>query len=178
MKRALAILLTVFTAGPALAAGRASLNVYFQSNLKDTAYQKKTFDRVVKAWKAPAASQVPEVGKKTVVQSVIAKDGKLVSAVVSMSSGKKGWDAAALAAVRTAAPFDPLPARFAAPYDRSSFPRERRAVGPRHTTPNSFPTATNASTASSRSASVWIAEIWQRRRAWPFGTTGKPKPET
>ena len=115
MKRALAVLLVAFAAGSAPAAGRPSLNVYFQSNLTDTAYQKKTFDRVVKAWKVPAASQVPEIGKKTVVQSVIAKDGKLVSAVVSMKSGKKGWDDAALAAVRTAGPFDPLPAGFKPP---------------------------------------------------------------
>jgi protein TonB len=114
MKRALAFLLAAMAAGPALAAGRPSLNAYFQSNLKDTAYQKKTFDRVAKAWKTPAASQIPEVGKKTVVQAVIAKDGKLVSAVVSMSSGKKGWDSAALAAVRSAAPFDPLPGSFRA----------------------------------------------------------------
>jgi len=115
MKRALAVLFAVLVAVPALAAGRPSLNAYFQSNLKDSAYQKKTFDRVARAWKAPAASQVPEVGKKTVVQAVIAKDGKLVSAVVSMSSGKKGWDGAALAAVRTAAPFDPFPGSFGAP---------------------------------------------------------------
>lgn len=54
----------------------------------------------------------------------------------------------------------------------------RNLPGPRQTTPNSFPTATKASTASSRSASVWIAEIWQRSRACPCGTTGKPKPET
>jgi len=115
MKRALAVLLTVFVAAPALAAGRPSLNAYFQSNLKDTAYQKKTFGRVAKAWKTPAAPQIPEVGRKAVVQAVIARDGKLVSAVVSMSSGKKGWDAAALAAVRTAAPFDPFPGSFGAP---------------------------------------------------------------
>jgi protein TonB len=114
MKRALAILLTVLTAGPAIAAGRPSLNAYFQSNLTDPAYQKKTFDRVAKAWKVPAASQIPEVGKKTVVQTVIAKDGTLVSAVVSMKSGKKGWDDAALVAVRTAAPFDPLPGSYRA----------------------------------------------------------------
>ena len=114
MKRAFAILLAALAAGPALAAGRPSLNAYFQSNLTDTAYQKKTFDRVAKAWKTPDASQVPDVGKKTVVQSVIAKDGKLVSAVVSMSSGKKGWDAAALTAVKTAAPFDPLPGNYGA----------------------------------------------------------------
>jgi TonB family protein len=111
MKRALAIL----TAAPALAAGRPSLNAYFQSSLTDTAYQKKTFDRVAKAWKAPAASQIPEVGKKTVVQVVIGRDGALTSSVVSMKSGKKGWDDAALAAVKIAAPFDPLPSAFRYP---------------------------------------------------------------
>ncbi len=114
MKRAFAILLAAFTAGSAVSAGRPSLNAYFQSNLTDTTYQKETFDRVAKAWKTPAASQIPEVGKKTVVQAVLAKDGKLVSAIVSMTSGKKGWDAAALAAVRSAAPFDPLPGSFGA----------------------------------------------------------------
>lgn len=114
MRRAPAILLAIMAAGPALAAGRPSLNAYFQSNLTDTSYQKKTFDRVAKAWKTPAASQIPEVGKKTVVQAVIAKDGKLISAVVSTSSNKKGWDTAALAAVRTAAPFDPLPGNYKA----------------------------------------------------------------
>ncbi len=114
MRRAPAILFAILAAGPALAAGRPSLNAYFQSNLTDTSYQKKTFDRVAKAWKTPAASQIPEVGKKTVVQAVIAKDGKLISAVVSTSSNKKGWDTAALAAVRTAAPFDPLPGNYGA----------------------------------------------------------------
>ena len=115
MKRAFTILLVALAAGPALAAGRASLNVYFQSNLKNTGYQNRTFEKVVRTWKAPAASQTPEVGRKTVVQAVIAKDGKLISATVSMSSGKKGWDAAALAAVKSAAPFEPLPEGFAAP---------------------------------------------------------------
>lgn len=97
------------------AAGRPSLNVYFQSTLKDPAYQKKTFEKVSKAWRAPAAAEVQAIGKKTVVQAVIAKDGKLVSAVVSMSSGRKGWDDAALKAVKTAAPFDPLPASYGYP---------------------------------------------------------------
>ena len=48
------------------------------------------------------------------MQAVIAKDGKLISAVVSMSSGKKGWDSAALATVKSAAPFDPLPESYGA----------------------------------------------------------------
>jgi protein TonB len=55
------------------------------------------------------------VGKKAVVQAVIAKDGALATTEVSMSSGKKGWDAAALKAVKAAAPFDPLPAGFSYP---------------------------------------------------------------
>ncbi len=92
------------------AAPQPSLNAYFQSTLKDTAYQKKVFDRVAAAWKMPPSR--PKVGKKSVVQSVIAKDGKLVSAVVSMESGSKAWDDAALAAVKAAAPFDPLPAGY------------------------------------------------------------------
>ena len=109
-----ALLVALSTPGSAFAAGRPELKVYFQSNLTDTAYQKKTFEKVAAKWKAPAASQIPEVGKKTVVQAVIAKDGKLVSAVVSMSASKKGWDTAALAAVRTAAPFDPFPGSYGA----------------------------------------------------------------
>jgi len=121
MKRALAILLTILTAAPALAAGRPALNAYFQSNLTDTSYQKKTFDRVAKAWKTPAAPQIPEVGKKTVVQAVIGRDGVLTSAVVSMTSGKKGWDDAALKAVKSASPFDPLPAGFKPPSVEAHF---------------------------------------------------------
>jgi protein TonB len=115
MKRTPAILLALWVAGFALAAGRPSLNAYFQSNLTDAVYQKKTFDRVAKAWKTPAASQIPEVGKKTVVQAVIGRDGALTSAVVSMKSGKTGWDDAALKAVKSASPYDPLPAGFKPP---------------------------------------------------------------
>ena len=117
MKRALAFLIamSMARAGPAFAAGHPELKAYFQSNLTDAAYQKKTFDRVANAWKTPAASQIPEAGKKTVVQAVIGNDGKLVSAAVSMISGKKGWDDAALAAVKRAAPFDPLPSSYRYP---------------------------------------------------------------
>ena len=109
---AFTVLAALGAAGTAFAAGRPELKVYFQSNLTDAAYQKKTFDRVAKGWKAPAASQIPEVGRKAVVQAVIDKEGKLVSAVVSMSSGKKGWDDAAAKAVASASPYDPLPAGF------------------------------------------------------------------
>jgi TonB family protein len=108
-----AIVLAVLTAAPLLAAGRPSLNAYFQSTLKDAAYQKKTFDKVAAKWTTPA--RVPAVGKKTVVQARITKDGKLISTELSMSSGVKAWDAAARAAVVAAAPFDPLPAGYTYP---------------------------------------------------------------
>ncbi len=116
MKRALAAaaVLVIFAMGAAVpldAAGKPSLNVYFQKTLTDTAYQKKVFDRVAKSWQMPAA--LPALGKKTVVQAVITKEGKLASAMVSMESGSKEWDDAALAAVKAAAPFEPLPADYA-----------------------------------------------------------------
>jgi protein TonB len=117
MKRALAVLvaMSLARADSAFAAGRPELKVYFQSNLTEATYQKKTFDRVAKAWKTPAASQIPEAGKKTVVQAVIGRDGALSSAFVSLKSGKKGWDDAVLKAVKAASPFDPLPAGFKPP---------------------------------------------------------------
>ena len=150
----------------------------FPDDAEGPAYQKKTYDKVAAKWKTPAASEIPAVGKKTVVQAVIAKDGALATTEVSMSSGKKGWDAAALKAVKAAAPFDPLPAGFNYPSVQVHFHVGRRAVDALQTTPNSFPTATKASTASCRSSSEWTAEIWHLRRAWPCGTTGKPNPET
>jgi protein TonB len=101
------VILVVAAAFPLFAAGKPSLNVYFQKTLTDTACQKKIFQKVAKGWKAPAS--VPAVGKKTVVQAVITKDGKLASTMVSMESGVKAWDDAALAAVRGSAPFGPLP---------------------------------------------------------------------
>ena len=112
---ALAAAAALLLAAAAFAAGRPSLECYFQTTLHDPVYQKRTYDKVVAKWKTPAPADVPEVGKKTVVQAVIAKDGTLATTEVSMSSGKKGWDAAALRAVKAAAPFDPLPAGFSHP---------------------------------------------------------------
>lgn len=101
-------------ASAALAAGgKPQLQSYFQATGTSPEYQKKTFARVAKAWKQPR--QTPQVGKKTVVQAVIGRDGKLASAVVSLESGSKAWDAAALAAVEKAAPFDSLPASYPFP---------------------------------------------------------------
>lgn len=112
MRRTLAAaaVLLIAAAVPLHAAGKPSLNVYFQKTLTDTAYQKKVFDKVAKAWQMPAA--LPAVGKKTVVQAVISKEGKLASAMVSMTSSSTAWDDAALAAVKAAAPFEPLPAAY------------------------------------------------------------------
>jgi TonB family protein len=111
--RAAAAVLAIAAAVPLQAVGKASLNVYFQKTLTDTAYQKKVFDKVAKGWKMPAS--LPSVGKKTVVQAVITKDGKLASTMVSMESGVKAWDDAALAAVRGSAPFGPLPKDYGYP---------------------------------------------------------------
>lgn len=87
-------------------AAKRTLNSYFPVNFKDAAYQKAALDKVLKAWAVPA--RFPAVGKKTVVQSTIGRDGKLVGAVTSLKSGVKEWDDAALRAVRKAAPFPPL----------------------------------------------------------------------
>lgn len=105
---ALALLLAA--ALPALAAGKPSLNVYFQSTLKDAAYQKAVFQKVAGTWAAPAS--FPAVGKKCVVQVVISRDGRVQSTFLSMESGAKAWDKAAVAAVEAASPFPPLPRSY------------------------------------------------------------------
>ena len=108
--RLFAGLLLAVVALPLLAQGRPSLNVYFQSTLKDGAYQKKVFQKVAGIWKAPASA--PAVGKKCVVQAVLSRDGRVQSAFVSMESGLKAWDKAALVAVEKSSPFPPLPESY------------------------------------------------------------------
>jgi len=88
---------------------RSSLQVYFQATLKDAKYQSKAFGQVAAKWHPPAMKVAPAPGKKTVVQAVIGKDGKLVSIQVSTPSGSSAWDTAALNAVKQGAPFAPLP---------------------------------------------------------------------
>ena len=107
MKRLLPLLL--LAALPALAA-QPSLNVYFQSTLKDAGYQKKVFQKVAATWQAPAT--FPKVGRKCVVQAVLSRDGRVQNAFVSMESGVKAWDKASLAAVEKASPFPPLPSTY------------------------------------------------------------------
>lgn len=107
----------VLTVAPvALAAGgHPQLQTFFQSNLSSASYQQKVYQRVAKKWQQPGPKQTPKVGSKTIVQAVIGKDGKLVTVAVTSESGSKGWDAAALSAVKKAAPFEPLPASYTSP---------------------------------------------------------------
>lgn len=112
----LAAVVPLALASVALAAGgRPQLQAFFQSTLKGADYQNKTFARVAKVWRQPGPTQVPALGKKTVVQTLIGKDGNLLSASISTESGSKAWDAAALAAIKKAAPFDRLPPGYALP---------------------------------------------------------------
>jgi protein TonB len=97
------------------AGASADLQVYFQSTLASASYQQAVFGKLARAWKQPARKKLPAPGKKAVVQAVIGRDGKLISSTLSMASGAKAWDAAALAAVRRAAPFPPLPAAHPGP---------------------------------------------------------------
>ncbi len=113
---ALVTLLALAVAPMALAAaGSPRLEAFFQNELKSADYQQKVYSRVAGKWRQPGAKGTPIPGRKTVVQAVIGRDGKLVSAVVSMESGSKAWDAAALAAVKKASPFPPLPASYTLP---------------------------------------------------------------
>src|SRR5262249_28008163 len=89
------------------------LQSFFASDFKDTAYQQKAFQKVAKGWKRPAAS--PKPGAKAVVIATIAADGKAAPPMLHMKSGSAAWDDAALAAVRAASPFDPLPKTYAHP---------------------------------------------------------------
>ena len=85
---------------------------YFTPAFTDSAYQKAAADRVLKAWKAPAGAPV---GKKTVLIALIGTDGKLAGLRDHMTTGFKPWDDAAIAAVKAAAPFPPLPKSWGYP---------------------------------------------------------------
>jgi periplasmic protein TonB len=97
------------------AGGRTEMQSYFQSTMQNKAYQDRAFARVAKNWRQPPAKQLPVPGKKTVVQTVIGKDGKLVSAKITLESGSPAWDAAVLGAIKKSAPFEPLPPDYGYP---------------------------------------------------------------
>lgn len=108
-KTAVVVLALALASGALAASGSPRLQTYFQGSVDSPAYQQQAFQRVAKAWKQPGPKGTPALGKKTIVQAVLDKDGKLVSTAVLTESGSKAWDAAALAAVKKAAPFPPLP---------------------------------------------------------------------
>jgi len=89
------------------------LKVFFAADFKDTLYQQKTYKKVALSWRRPA--DTPRPGSKAVVIAVIQKDGSIPEPVLHYRSGSDTWDAAALDAVRKAAPFDPLPKGYARP---------------------------------------------------------------
>jgi len=98
----------------AFAAGKVvpRFTAYFTPAFTDAAYQKVAADKVLKAWKAPAGAPI---GKKAVVIAEIGKDGKLAASTMHMRTGFKPWDDAAMAAVKAAAPFPPLPKSWTFP---------------------------------------------------------------
>jgi len=103
---------SVLVAGPPSAAA-PRLQVYFAADFKDSAYQQAAYKKVAAAWKRPPT--VPEPGGKTVVIAVIRKDGSAPGPTLHYKSGSDTWDAAALEAVKKAAPFDPLPKTYPRP---------------------------------------------------------------
>ncbi|WP_249351631.1 TonB family protein, partial [Corallococcus exiguus] len=108
-KTAVVVLALALASGALAASGSPRLQTYFQGSVDSPTYQQQAFQRVAKAWKQPGPKGTPALGKKTIVQAVLDKDGKLVSTAILTESGAKAWDAAALAAVKKAAPFPPMP---------------------------------------------------------------------
>jgi TonB family protein len=90
-----------------------SLQVFFASDFTDQAYQKKVYDKVGALWRRPPAD--PKRGAKAVVITTIGRDGKGTPPLLHMKSGNDAWDAAAMAAVKTATPFPPLPDAYPQP---------------------------------------------------------------
>ncbi|RKH41680.1 TonB family protein [Corallococcus sicarius] len=112
---AVAVLVLALTSGALAASGSPQLQTFFQGALDSPTYQQQAFQRVARGWKQPGPKGTPALGKKTIVQAILDKDGKLVSTAILTESGAKAWDAAALAAVKKAAPFPPLPKGYASP---------------------------------------------------------------
>ncbi|WP_366928087.1 TonB family protein, partial [Corallococcus exiguus] len=108
-KTAVVVLALALASGALAASGSPQLQTYFQGSVDSPTYQQQAFQRVAKAWKQPGPKGTPALGKKTIVQAVLDKDGKLISTAILTESGAKAWDAAALAAVKKAAPFPPMP---------------------------------------------------------------------
>ncbi len=96
---------------PLIAAAAAPrLQVFFASDFTDREYQKESYSKVAALWTMPA--KMPPEGSKAVVVVVILRDGKGADLRLHFQSGSQDWDDAAVAAVKSAAPFSPLPKEY------------------------------------------------------------------
>ena len=98
---------------------------YFTPAFTDTAYQKDAASKIQKAWKPVTGGPA---GKRTVLIAEIARDGTLAGLRDQLMTGFKPWDDAAVAAVKKAVPFAPLPKSWAYPTMEVHFHFE---VGPK-----------------------------------------------
>ena len=79
----------------------------------------------------PAAARSPGPHSSPVIQVVIGADGRLLQARIRRSSGDPRLDAAALAILRVASPFDPFPPDLARRYRALRFAYEWQFLGGR-----------------------------------------------
>ena len=107
----LAILLLVSCAGAILADdGTPDLKTFFAADFTHMQYKQKTHVAVGAAWQRPA--ETPERGSKVVVIVTILRDGSLLEARLHHKSGLNAWDESGMAAVKAAAPLEPLPKTY------------------------------------------------------------------
>jgi periplasmic protein TonB len=79
----------------------------------------------------PAVASAGDGTASPVVEVAVGSDGRLASAVILRTSGRPEIDAAALAILRLASPFDPFPPDLAREYRRLRFAYEWQFVGGR-----------------------------------------------
>lgn len=106
----LAIAVVLAALPPAMAQGTPDLKTYPAPDFKDQAYLQKLHQKVGTSWKRPQES--PEPPAKAVVIATFLRDGSLLEARLHHKSGSGAWDASAMAAVKNAAPVDPLPEQY------------------------------------------------------------------
>jgi periplasmic protein TonB len=71
--------------------------------------------KVELVWQYPFEAQMAGIQGDLVLDFVIARDGALASVSLIRGSGHKALDEEAIGAIRKAAPYDPIPARYAIP---------------------------------------------------------------
>jgi len=72
----------------------------------------------------PNAARSRSLSGNPVVEVIVARDGRLISAQIQRSSGHPQLDAAALQILRLASPFEPFPAEISAQHERLRFAYE------------------------------------------------------